>query len=318
MSEASRGGLLPSAILAAVLAVSSLGSPARAVTATTERSFATAEQAVAALVDAVRANDPQAIYAVLGPGSEKLVSSGDRVADAAARQHFLQSYAEHHTLEPGGPGRMLLDVGNNDWQLPIPIVETAGRWRFDSAAGAEELVDRRIGRNEILAIRTMLACVDAENEFFALTGREGHAEYAQHFISTPGERDGLYWPATSPADESPLGPLVATAEEEGYPGERVSGKPSPYQGYYFRILKSQGAYAPGGAKDYVKDGRMTEGFALVAWPASYGASGIMTFIVDQGGIVFQKDLGPDTASAAAAITSFDPDLSWTRVEVVNR
>jgi Protein of unknown function (DUF2950) len=311
-------GILRPFIIAIVLSASLLALPAAAQTATPQRTFATADQAAAALVAALQANDTQALYAVLGPGSEKLISSGDPYADAEGSRRFLAAYAEQHKLEPAGPDRMLLDVGSNHWQLPIPIVETAGSWHFDSAAGAQELVNRRIGRNEISAIRTLLACVDAEKAFFALTGAQGHAEYAARLVSTPGKRDGLYWPAASGADESPLGPLVATAEAEGYPGELVSGKQAPYQGYYFRILKAQGNDAPGGAKDYVKDGRLTGGFALIAWPASYSASGIMTFIVDQDGIVFQKDLGPDTATAAAAIIRFDPDLTWSRVEVVKR
>ncbi len=284
---------------------------------TQQLTYATPADAVAALVAAVQANVPQELYAVLGPGSEKLVSSGDRYADAESARRFLASYAEHHALDPAGTGRMLLEVGNNGWQLPIPIVETNGRWHFDSAAGAQELVDRRIGRNEIQAIRTLLACVDAENAYYALAAKQGHPEYAERIVSNPGQQDGLYWPASADAAESPLGPLVATAEAEGYPGELKSGRLVPYQGYYFRILKARGPDAPGGAKDFVQEGRMTGGFAFVAWPASYGSSGIMSFIVGEDGIVFQKDLGTDTASIARAMSLFNPDLSWTRVELVN-
>ncbi len=297
-----------------VLAAPALSSAQAA--ATQQQTFATPDQAVAALVAAVQANIPQGLYAVLGPGSETLVSSGDPVADAEAAKRFLASYAEHHALDPAGAGEMMLEVGKNDWQLPIPIVEANGRWRFDSAAGAQELVDRRIGRNEIEAIRTLLGCVDAEREYFVLTGKQGHAEYAERFVSTPGQQDGLYWPASADAAESPLGPLVATAEAQGYPGELAAGKPTPYQGYYFRILKARGANAPGGAKDFVVNGQMTGGFALVAWPASYGSSGIMTFVVGEDGVVFQKDLGPGTAALASAMSLFDPDLSWARVELV--
>jgi len=312
--------LVPGVLTAPVLAASARAqapalSSAQAA-ATHQQSFATPDDAVAALVAAVQANVPQGLYAVLGPGSEKLVSSGDPYADADSAKRFLASYAEHHALDPAGTGQMMLEVGANDWQLPIPIVETNGRWHFDATAGAQELVDRRIGRNEIQAIRTLLGCVDAEREYFVLTGKEGHAEYAARFVSTPGEQDGLYWPASADAAESPLGPLVATAEAEGYPGELVAGKPTPYQGYYFRILKARGEDAPGGAKNFVVNGKMTGGFAFVAWPASYGSSGIMTFIVDDDGVVFQNDLGPDTAAIASAMSLFDPDLSWARVEIV--
>ncbi|MGH7119944.1 MAG: DUF2950 domain-containing protein [Acetobacteraceae bacterium] len=312
------GRALRAAMLSALLALGFLGAPGLGAAAAAQQSFATAVEAVGALVAALRANNTVALAAVLGPGSEKLISSGDRVADAAARQRFVTSYDEQHKLVSGGAERMLLEVGSNDWQMPIPIVETGGMWRFDSAAGAEVVVDRRIGRNEILAIRTLLGIVDAEKEYFALAERQGHGEYAERLISTPGTHDGLYWPATSREEQSPLGPLVATAEAQGYPGQLVAGKPAPYQGYYFRVLRAQGAYAAGGAKDYVKDDHMTEGFALVAWPASFDSSGIMTFIVDQDGTVFQKDLGPDTAKVAAAMATFDPDLSWTRVDVVKR
>lgn len=311
----SGGGWIRAAVLASFLIVGLAATPVPA-EALTQRSFATAGEAVDALVAALRANNTTALGAILGPGSEKLLSSGDAVADATARQHFLQSYDQQHQLVSGGAGQMLLEVGSNDWELPIPIVEAAGEWHFDSVAGAQELVDRRIGRNEIQAIRTLLGIVDAEKQYFSLTAGQGQGEFAERLASTPGNRDGLYWPASSNEDESPLGPLVATAEAEGYPGELVAGKPSPYQGYYFRILTAQGPYAAGGARSYLENGRMTGGFAVIAWPAIFGASGIMTFIVDQDGTVFQKDLGTDTAKAAAATKSFDPDLSWARIEVV--
>ncbi|MGH7083152.1 MAG: DUF2950 domain-containing protein [Acetobacteraceae bacterium] len=317
-SKALGAGPLRAFALSCLLMLSLLAAPLTAQAATTERSFATAAQAVAALVAALRANDTTALSAVLGPGSEKLLSSGDAVADATARRHFLESYDQQHKLVSGGAERILLEVGNNDWQMSIPIVEAAGTWRFDSTAGAQELVDRRIGRNEIQAIGTLLGIVDAEKQFFTLTAQQGPGEFAERLVSTPGNRDGLYWPAASKEDESPLGPLVATAQAEGYPGQLVAGKPNPYQGYYFRILIAQGPYAAGGAKSYVENGRMTGGFAVIAWPAIFGASGIMTFIVNQDGTVFQKDLGSGTAQAVAAITTFDPDLSWTRIEVENR
>lgn len=316
--DVSLGAYLRSLVVLAVLSLGLIGRPAFAQARAPEQTFATAGAAAAALVAAVKAGTPQALAAVLGAGSEKLVSSGDRYADAAQKQRFLTAYAQRHRLKAEGADRMLLDVGDNEWRLPIPIVRAAGRWHFDSTAGAEALVDRRIGRNEILAIRTLLACVDAEHAYFSLAASVGHPEYAGQLVSTAGKRDGLYWPAAPDAEPSPLGPLVATAEQQGYPGNLVAGKLVPYQGYYFRILKAQGASAPGGARSYLEQGRMSGGFALVAWPASYGSSGIMTFVVDQGGTVFQKNLGPDTASRASAMQAFDPDLSWTRVDVTRR
>jgi hypothetical protein len=291
--------------------------PSRTSTPATGQTFGSADEAVAALVDALRADQRDAVQSALGPGSEKLLSSGDKYSDEAARQKFLAAYDEQHKLSPGEPGHMVLQVGKNDWPFPIPLVQADGRWHFDSQAGAQELVDRRIGRNEIAAIRTSLAYADAQNAFFALTRQNGHAEYAQRLASSPGKHDGLYWPAAEGEPESPLAPLMAEAQEEGYPGERVSGKPLPYQGYFFRVLTGQGTNAAEGARQYISGGRMTNGFGLIAWPASYGASGIMTFIVNQDGIVFQKDLGPRTAAIAAATKLFDPDLSWARVDVVN-
>jgi hypothetical protein len=275
-------------------------------------SFVSAEEAVAAFVNALRTDKPDAVQNVLGPGSEALLSSGDKYSDAAERQRFLAAYDEQHKLAPSAPGQMILQVGSDDWPFPIPIVQSDGRWHFDSQAGAQELVNRRIGRNEITTIRTSLAYVDAQKAFFAVT-----RHYAQRLASSPGKHDGLYWPAADGELESPLAPLMAQAQEEGYPGERFSGRPVPYHGYFFRILTGQGTSAPDGARNYIKGGRMTNGFALIAWPASYGASGIMSFTVNQNGIVFQKDLGPNTAKIAAAMNLFDPDLTWTRVDVVN-
>jgi hypothetical protein len=210
---------------------------------------------------------------------------------------------------------MVLKVGNEGWALPIPLVQADARWHFDTKAGAQELLDRWIGRNEIAAIRTCLAYVDAQKAFYTLTGQNGQAQYAQRLLSSPGKYDGLYWPAAEGVPESPLEPLVAQAREEGYPVDSATQGPRPYQGYYFRILTGQGPNTPEGARNYIDNGRMTKGFAMIAWPASYGVSGIMSFLVNQDGIVFQKDLGPQTAAVAAATKLFDPDLTWARVEV---
>jgi hypothetical protein len=284
--------------------------------ASSQLTFASADEATAALLDAMKQGDQKRLLAVLGPGSEALINSGDPHADAANRQKFVENYEAQHKLAEVSPGHDILDVGVNDWPLPFPVVQVNGHWQFDSRAGAQEIVNRRIGRNEIAAIRVALTYVDAQRDYFD-RGKQsgGTGEYAQRLISTPDGHDGLYWPAAAGEPESPLGPLVAQAVEEGYPGDLVSGRQIPYQGYYFRVLKEQGENAPGGAKSYMAGDRMTEGFALVAWPASFGVSGIMTFVVDQDGVVFQKDLGKGTAAAAAAMTRFDPDLTWARVDV---
>jgi hypothetical protein len=300
-------------LLGLLLPLVALGAPAG------QQSYATAEDAVAALIAAVGTDKPAPLIAVLGPSATRLVSSGDANADAIARRHFLDNYAAKHALVADGPGRMVLQVGTDDWPLPLPIVQTDGRWHFDSAAGAQEIIDRRIGRNEIAAIRVSLAYVDAQQDYFARAkAAGGPGDYAQRLVSTPGDEDGLYWEPADGQPESPLAPLVNQAKDEGYPGELVSGRRVPYEGYYFRILTRQGPDAPGGARNYVVDGHMTGGFGLIAWPATYRASGVMTFIVNQDGVVFQQDLGPETAKRAAAITSFDPTPNWARVDIVDK
>ncbi|MEO9191440.1 MAG: DUF2950 domain-containing protein [Acetobacteraceae bacterium] len=302
--------LLGIALMAGVLMVS----PALASAA--QQGFNAPDDAVAALVGALQKHDLTALDNVLGPGSEALVRSGDPVKDRQEAQRFLDLYAAGHALAPDGADRLVLQVGTDDWPLPIPLVRRNGMWRFDSRAGANEIVDRRIGRNEIAAIRFSLAYVDAQKAYFDLFKEAtGTGAYAQRLVSTTGNYDGLYWPSVAGIPESPLAPLVASAVEEGYPGQIEAGKPIPYQGYYYRILTAQGPNAADGAKSYLRGGNMVDGFGLIAWPATYGASGIMTFIVDQGGTVFQKNLGPDTAKRAAAIRAFDPGLDWTRVDV---
>ena len=283
------------------------------------QTYATADEAVTALVDAVRSDKSEAILAVLRPGSEKLVDSGDKVVDDTARKKFVTAYDEKHQVTAAAPDRLTLVVGNDNWPLPIPLVQSDGRWHFDSAAGAQELVDRRIGRDEIAAIRTVLTYVDAQKAYYEIARRvEGRPFYAQWLVSSPGRHDGLYGVSDEGEDDSPLAPLVAQAQDEGYPGAQTSGKPQAYFGYYFRILTGQGPNSPEGAMNYIdSDGEMTKGFALIAWPASYGASGIMSFVVNQDGTVFQKDLRPETASAAARIKLYDPDLSWSRVDVTD-
>jgi hypothetical protein len=271
------------------------------------------------LAAAARSHNTAALRAVLGPGSEALVSSGDRTADEQAQRHFVESYDAHHALTPEGTDRVVLDVGTNDWPVPIPIVRQGTRWYFNAPEGAQEIIDRRIGRNEIAAIRVSLAYVDAQNDYFDRQKQlTGTGEYAQRIVSTQGRHDGLYWPAAEGQQDSPLEPLVAQAREEGYPGEMLHQKLLPYQGYFFRILLAQGTDAPDGARNYIQNGRMTGGFALIAWPASYASSGIMSFIVNQDGIVFQKDVGPDTAQVVTKITQFNSDPSWARINVTDQ
>ena len=304
-------GLVPAAILwlGAAQAV-----PANA--PEPQRSFASAEEAVAAFVAALRDQQQNDLRAILGPEASRVIDSGDRYADRELHQRFVALYDEKHSLHETTPGHAELDVGPNDWPLPIPLVESNGRWTFDTEAGAQTIVDRRIGRNELAAIGTLLAAVDAQHDYFdRVKQAKGTGVYATRLVSAPGLQDGLYWPTAEGEPESPLGPLIDAAQDAGYPGELVGGKPIPYEGYYFRILTAQGPSAEGGAKTYIQSGGMTGGFAFIAWPARFGSTGIMTFIVGPDGDVYQKDLGPDTAQIAAATTSFDPDLTWAHIAV---
>ncbi|GBQ27790.1 DUF2950 domain-containing protein [Gluconacetobacter azotocaptans] len=278
-------------------------------------SFASPQDAVTALVGALQTHDAGAIGKVLGPGSEALVRSGDAVKDRAQAMNFLQAYDAGHKITPIAPDRMVIQVGPSDWPMPIPIVRTSGKWRFDSRTGAQEIINRRIGRNEIAAIRICLAYVDAQHAYFDMFRQAtGTGVYAMRLASTSGNYDGLYWPSTPGIPESPLTPLFTTAVSEGYSSQIDPNNPVPYEGYRYRILTASGPDAPDGAKSYVREGKMVDGFALIAWPAIYGASGIMTFIVGKEGVVFQKDLGPDTSSRVARVVTFNPDLDWTKID----
>jgi len=281
------------------------------VLAASQRTFATPEAAVDALIAANRGNHITKLLTVLGPDGAKLIHSGDPVADRRGRKLFVAAYDEQHKLERDGDRKATLIVGKDEWPMPIPLVREHAHWRFDTNAGADEILNRRIGRNELSVIEVCRAYVEAQREYAAKKPRPGGgAEYAQHFMSKIGERDGLYWPVKAGEEESPLGPLIARARAAGYRPGSPHPRPRPYYGYYFHILTQQGPNASGGAKDYVVDSHMTGGFALIAYPATYGDSGIMTFIVNQDGIVYQKNLGPDTPGIAAAITQYDPDESW--------
>ncbi|NJD30701.1 MAG: DUF2950 domain-containing protein [Gammaproteobacteria bacterium] len=275
-------------------------------------SFKSPEDAVDAFIAAVQKDDMPALQKLLGPGSEDLLSSGDPVQDNADRERFLASYAKKHSLEADGSDRMTLVVGDDDWPFPVPLAKQEGKWHWDGAAGADEVVYRRIGRNELGAIAVSLGFVDAQKEY-ASEGRDGDPAgvYALKLVSDEGMHNGLYWPTTGDEPPSPAGPFVAAAADEGY---RFGQGRTPYHGYYYRMLYSQGPHAQGGAKEYFADGVLTQGFALVAWPADYGASGVQTFIVNQDGVVYQKDLGEDTATVVETITSFDPDDSWKPVQ----
>ena len=274
--------------------------------------FTTPEQAVEALVAANRAGDPGTIGRILGPSASELISSGDPVADKAGEQKFVAAYDAQHALETESDDKAILIVGQNHWPLPIPIVRVAeNAWQFDTAAGRQEILDRRVGRNESTVIDICRTYVVAQRDYAQLQmRRNGIAHFAQHIISTKGKKDGLYWPTKPGQPESPLGPMIAGAEAEGYhPGKKTDG-PKPFHGYIFRLLKGQGAHAPGGAQSYMAGGHLTKGYGLIAVPAKYGDSGIMTFIVNQTGIVFEKNLGPDSLKAAAQLTVYDPDDSW--------
>jgi hypothetical protein len=246
---------------------------------------------------------------VLGPGSAEIVSSGDEVADASARKRVIEAYDTKHRVVPEGADKAVLIIGNEDWPFPIPLVRKNGSWRFDTAAGRDEILFRRIGRNELNAVQASLAYVDAQHEY-AEKGIGGNGVYAQRIVSQPGKKDGLYWPAQSGEDESPLGELAAAASTAGY---RAGQQRAPYHGYYYKILTRQGPNAPGGALDYIARGKMIGGFALVAYPAEYRNSGVMTFLVNHQGDIYEKDLGPNTARIASGMTAFNPDNTWQRV-----
>jgi hypothetical protein len=283
--------------------------------AAAQKTFATPAAAVDALIAANRGNHIGKLLDILGPQSAELIHSGDPIADRRARERFVAAYDKAHKLERDSNNKAILIVGEDEWPLPIPLIRTRARWRFDTKAGAEEILNRRIGRNELTVIEVCRAYVAAQREYAAKNlGPGGSAEYAQHFTSTIGERDGLYWPVKAGEEESPLGPLIARARAAGYRPGTPHLKPRPYYGYYFRILTQQGQNAPGGARNYIVNDHMTGGFALIAYPATYADSGIMTFIVNQDGIVFQKNLGPDTASIARQITQYDPDATWQASE----
>ena len=291
------------AALPGILALALLTSASHA-----QQSFSSPEDAAAALAAAVKSG-PRDILKVLGKAADDIVSSGDEVADVDIRQRFTSMYDAKHAVKTEGNKKGTLMLGPDDFPFPIPLVNTKTGWEFDTDEGRIEVLRRRIGRNELDAIQTALAFVDAENEYADKDRGEGTGVYAQRIVSTPGKKDGLFWRDDS--DPSPLGALAAEASSEGY---KTGEGPAPYHGYYFRILKGQGSDAPGGALDYVVKGKMIGGFALIAWPAEYGNSGVMTFMVNHAGTVYQKDLGKRTEFVAQRATLFDPDQTWKKVD----
>jgi hypothetical protein len=277
-----------------------------------QQGYPSPEDAAAALAAAVKTGTKRAILRVLGNDAAEIVESGDDVADAETRERFLSAYEAKHSIKAEGNKKATLILGADDFPFPIPLVNNKSGWEFDPAAGRLEILYRRIGRNELDAIQTSLAFVDAQNEYAEKdrTG-DGAGVYAQRIVSSPGKKDGLFW--RDDRDQSPLGEFAAQAAAEGY----KAGAEAPYHGYYYRILKGQGANAPGGALNYVVRGKMIGGFALIAYPAEYGNSGVMTFMVNHAGTVYQKDLGTRTEILAKRIALFDPDQTWKKVDVPN-
>ncbi len=278
-----------------------------------QKTFASPEEAVKALVDAAKSGNQEELMVIFGTAGREVLSSGDTVDDKAVKEQFLKAYETKNTLIKEGDTKAVLQIGAEDWPFPIPLVKKNQQWVFDTKKGKEEMNNRRIGRNELSTIQVCLAYVDAQREY-AAKDRDGDGlfEYAQKFVSTPGKKDGLYWEAKPGEEESPLGDFAARAAGEGY--KKTSNKPVPYHGYYFRVLKAQGKNATGGAYDYLVNGRMIGGFGMVAYPAKYGVSGVMTFVVNHDGIVYEKNLGKDTTRIARAMKLFNPDKTWKKVE----
>jgi hypothetical protein len=297
------------------LALLALTLPVR-VPAADEQTFASPQAAVNALVAAARNDDTNALDAIFGPAGRDLVSP-DVVQATEGFKLFVQHLTEKAQLTTNSDSNMTLETGTNDWPFPIPLVKQDGQWFFDTVAGREEILARRIGRDEMGVINVCNAYVDAQREYAGQDRMgDGVLAYAQFLCSTPGTHDGLFWPAKPGEELSPLGPLVAQARVEGYhrTAKMLNDEQAPYYGYYFKILTRQGKHAPGGKYDYLINGRMIAGFALVAWPAEWGNTGVMTFIVNQQGRVYQKNLGPKTAKIARAMTTYDPDNTWAPVQ----
>ncbi len=300
-------------MLAAALCLAVLcGDGSAAVKKSGQEVFSSPEEAAGAFIQAIRNKDTGKLRAILGPSGRDLISSGDDVADAEAGNRVVKMYEEKNQIAKTKDGKAILELGNGNWPLPLPIVEKKGKWLFDTKAGREEILNRGIGRNELGTIQVCRSYVVAQREYAAQPhDASGLLAYAQKFLSEEGKQDGLYWQTKPGEPESPMGIFMVAAYKEGY---RKGEKQSPYHGYFYKILKAQGKHAPGGAYDYVANGRMIGGFAIIAYPAKYGVSGIMTFIVNQDGEVYEKNLGPKTDAVARAMKLYDPDKSWKKVK----
>jgi hypothetical protein len=274
-----------------------------------QKTFSSAEEASSSLIAAMQSRNEKALLEFLGPDGKQVISSGDEVEDLNHRAYFVQRYLEMHRLVNEPDGTTVLYIGARNWPTPIPLVHNANGWYFDTEAGKREVLFRRIGRNEMSAIRVCQELAAAEHEYHDAQ----HAQYAQAIFSDAGQHNGLYWKVTPGEPQSPIGPLVANAVAQGYAPGR-SGAPTTYRGYYFHILTMQGKHAPGGAKQYIVDGKMTEGFAFVAYPAEYRSSGVMTLIVGRDGVVYQRDLGKTTDTIASAMKMYNPDSTWQKAE----
>jgi hypothetical protein len=293
-----------------LICAGALGIVAAATTATAQEAFKTPSAAATALIEAARGSDEKRLHAILGIVGRDILHSGDDIADAADRKRFLEAYDSRHSINEKGDKAVLL-VGQDEFPFPIPIARSGEQWKFDGVAGRDEIFARRIGRNELAAIQASLAFFDAQQEYAAKdrTG-QGRGVYAQRIVSRAGAKDGLYWDSAAGEEPSPLGELAAEAAAEGY---RAGEKRRPFHGYYYKILRRQGPAAPGGAIDYVAGGKMIGGFALLAYPAEYGRSGLMSFMLNHAGAVYQKDLGPNTGRIAARMRNFNPDKGWEKV-----
>jgi len=279
-----------------------------------QQMFPSPDAAASALVAASKADDMKTLSSILGPDADEVLASGDPVADKNARNNFVSRYQEMHRLAYDDQGHVILYIGAENWPVPIPLAKKNEGWVFDTAAGKEELLSRRVGRNELFTINVLEDLADAQTEY-ASEARDGESEdqFAQKILSDTGKRNGLYWETGEGQPESPIGPLIASASAEGYKNDG-GGSRIPFHGYYYKVLTAQGKNAPGGAKNYLVDGKMTKGFAFLAYPAEYRSSGVMTLMINQDGVIVQKDLGPDTSKLASAITEFNPDKTWQEVD----
>jgi hypothetical protein len=276
-----------------------------------QKTFPAAEDAVVALVEAAAGGNEANLHAIFGPGADKILSSGDPVMDLRNREVFLVAYAEDASLMKVSPTRSVLYIGNEGWPFPVPLQKQGAAWRFDTPAGVQEILIRRIGRNELSTIDVCQVYVAAQQEYaLGAHGAQSAGAYAQRIASSPGKHDGLYWHSDEDDKQSPLGEFAAEAAAEGY--HHTDDHASPFHGYLFRILTGEGP--KGGGHSYIVNGQMRNGFALLAYPAAYGVSGVMSFIVNQDGVVYQSDLGPNTAAVAADITSYDPTSAWSKVD----